>query len=282
MGLCNDEILALQILGTKAIHIIEVNKKAVDSGWDNEAAYWVEFLQDSFSRYEEMEERTLQSALSKAKSLLRLQREKGIQTLSFFNSDYPLCLKRLKCDAPLLIHFLGNTQILKRENQVAIIGARSADREGCDVAYKLGMQYGKQHVVVSGLALGCDTAAHRGCLDVNGETVAIVATGLNKVHPRENEYLQRNILSCGGLVLSEQPWGVDANPKRLVARNRLQAALAETVIVAQCPVNSGTMYTVRFGQKYGKKICTVRGVSRECNSGNLFLLESGQAEEIVI
>ena len=91
---------------------------------------------------------------------------------------------------------------------------------------------------VSGLAIGCDKAAHEGCLDAGGQTIAIVASGLNIVHPKENAPLQQRILENGGLILSEQPFGVKANPTRLVARNRLQAALSNTVILAECPQQS--------------------------------------------
>ena len=90
-------------------------------------------------------------------------------------------------------------------------------------------------------------------------------------------------MACGkfALLLSEQIIGVKANPTRLVARNRLQAALSEEIVVAQCPRHSGTMHTVRFAKKYGKKIYAVR-YSRygEESSGNQFLIDEGIAMPI--
>lgn len=162
---------------------------------------------------------------------------------------------------------------------VAVIGARRADLRGYRAAYRWGAAYAQRgYVVISGLALGCDTAAHLGCLDAGGDTVAVVATGLDRTHPRENRTLQERILAQGGLLLSEQPLGVKANPTRLVARNRLQAALSQEVVVAQCPVRSGTMYTVEFAQKYGKVVRAVRypGHDALC-SGNAYLLDAGIA-----
>ena len=158
---------------------------------------------------------------------------------------------------------------------VAIIGSRKATRTGNSKAYDLGASYAKKgYVVVSGLALGCDASAHRGC-------IAIVATGLNLVHPRENIPLQEEILRKGGLILSEQPLGVKANPTRLVARNKLQAALSEEVVVAECPEHSGTMHTVRFAQKYGKKVKAVRlPYDKEENSGNKYIIDTGIGEGI--
>ena len=118
-------------------------------------------------------------------------------------------------------------------------------------------------------------------MSVDGKTIAIVATGLNLVHPRENESLQAEILQKGGLIISEQPIGTKANPTRLVARNRLQAALSEIVIVAEAPQHSGTMYTVQFAQKYGKQIKAVefRNVNEQ-NSGNRFIVDNNIGEYI--
>ena len=195
---------------------------------------------------------------------------------------FPAALRAVGNDCPGTIYVLGNVELLKSEHMVAIIGSRNASRQGNNAAYSLGARLAKEgKVIVSGLALGCDAAAHRGCLSVDGKTIAIVATGLDRVHPHENEPLQAEILRKGGLILSEQPLGVKANPTRLVARNRLQAALSETVIVAECPEHSGTMHTVRFAQKYGKQVKTVnlRGISEQ-NSGNRFIVEQGIGEYI--
>ena len=168
---------------------------------------------------------------------------------------FPEAFRAIGDDCHSQIYVMGNVNLLKETNYVAIIGARKATRAGNSKAYELGAAYGKQGaVVVSGLALGCDASAHLGCLAAKGKTIAIVATGLDLVHPRENEPLQRQILNNGGLILSEQPLGTKANPARLVARNRLQVALSSDVIVAECPEHSGTMHTVRFAQKYGKKV----------------------------
>ena len=195
---------------------------------------------------------------------------------------FPEAFRAIGDDCPPQIYVMGNVNLLKKTNYVAIIGARKATRAGNSKAYELGATYGRQGaVVVSGLALGCDASAHLGCLAAKGKTIAIVATGLDLVHPRENEPLQRQILNNGGLILSEQPLGTKANPSRLVARNRLQAALSSDVIVAECPEHSGTMHTVRFAQKYGKKVkaAIFKHVAEE-NSGNRFIISSGIGEGI--
>ena len=197
---------------------------------------------------------------------------------------FPMALKTIGEDCPKILYALGNIELLKEEHMVAIIGSRKSSRQGNSAAYSLGVKFAKEgKVIVSGLALGCDTAAHRGCLSVDGKTIAIVATGLNLVHPRENEPLQAEILRKGGLILSEQPIGIKANPTRLVARNRLQAALSETVVVAECPEHSGTMHTVRFAQKYGKHIKAVHFKwTNEQNTGNRFIVDNHIGEYITV
>ena len=205
-----------------------------------------------------------------------------IITINKEDEFFPEAFKAIGEDCPERIYAMGNLDLLKREHMVAIIGSRKATRTGNSKAYDLGISYAKKgYVVVSGLALGCDASAHRGCMAADGGTIAIVATGLNFVHPRENIPLQEEILRKGGLILSEQPLGVKANPTRLVSRNRLQAALSEEVIVAECPKHSGTMHTVRFAQKYGKKVKAARlPYDKEENSGNKYIIDTGIGEGI--
>lgn len=183
-----------------------------------------------------------------------------------------------------MIHLKGNISLLSEEKAVAIIGARAADKEGNDAAYKLGRKYaGEGNVIVSGLALGCDAAAHRGCLDVDGKTIAIVGNGLDICHPRENKVLEQEILAKDGLMLSEQPYGVKANPTRLVARNRLQAALSEAVILAQCPERSGSLHTMRFARKYRRHSLAVDFPKpTPANAGNRQLLADRLAQPVKI
>ena len=197
------------------------------------------------------------------------------------DDEFPGCLRAIDVDCPDIIYCMGNLKLLK-EKAVAVIGARACNRQGYNKAYNIAVDYAKQgFVIVSGLALGCDTAAHRGALDTNGGTIAVVATGLDLVHPKENAALQQEILDKGGLIISEQPLGVKANPTRLIARNRLQAALSETVILAQCPAHSGSLHTMRFARQYHKHCLAAKFPQRnDANAGNFNLIAEGLAGEI--
>lgn len=200
-----------------------------------------------------------------------------IITINESDELFPSEFRAIGEDCPSVIYAMGNLDLLKSGKKVAVIGSRKATPKGISKAFELGRKYASEgYVVVSGLALGCDAAAHRGCMAAGIGTIAIVATGLDRVYPRDNILLQEEILSKGGLILSEQPLGVMANRMTLLARNRLQAALSDIVLVAECPKHSGTMHTVRDGQKYGKKIQAARFPYRnEANSGNHYIIDSG-------
>lgn len=259
----SDEIMALQWLGYEDERIRRTS------------------LADFYRLYDE--DPYLEQLLDKANTLLDRQEAAGVVTLPWHSDRFPRRLLSIGADAPALIHLKGNIDLLKMEQAVAVIGARAADKEGNKAAYSLGKKYALEGaVIVSGLALGCDASAHVGCLDCGGKTIAIVGNGLDICHPKENAALQQRILDSGGLLLSEQPFGVKANPTRLVARNRLQAALSETVILAQCPEHSGSMHTMRFARKYRKRSLAVQFPNAtEANAGNRLLIADSLAEPIV-
>ncbi|MBD5215542.1 MAG: DNA-processing protein DprA [Bacteroidales bacterium] len=257
-----DEILALQMLGLPTSKIIKTDLEAFNHICEE---------------HPEMDE-----WLEKINNKLDSQERLGIVSISCQDSNFPPHLLAIGNDCPAAIHCKGNLNLLKAEKAVAIIGARSADKEGNAMAYQLGFDYAKGgNVIVSGLALGCDAAAHRGCLDAGGETIAIVGSGLDICHPRENKWLEEAILRGGGLLLSEQVIGIKANPTRLVARNRLQAALSDAVILAQCPAQSGSLHTMRFARKYGRQSLAATYPRRtDANAGNYVLLDTNQAKPI--
>lgn len=260
-----DEVLVLKWKGLTPTKIQQTDLPAFDRLYEEDP--------DEFDRL-----------IDKANAIFDRQEKLGIKTLTIQDDRYPAKLRSIGNDAPALIYCRGNTDLLNREKAVAIIGARAADKEGLTAAYKLGKEYAEQgNVVVSGLALGCDTSAHNGCLDAGGETIAIVGSGLDIIHPRESVPLQRRILEHGGLILSEQLIGWKANPTSLVARNRLQAALSDATILAQCPVQSGSMHTMRFARQYHRKCFAVDFLkATEANGGNRELIALNYAKPLTI
>lgn len=223
------------------------------------------------------------SYIDKAKEILMMQEERNVVTLTFQDEALPQSFRKIRYDCPPLIHCLGDLSLLNStDKRIAIIGARAASPAGNRKAYELGRKLAEEgNIIVSGLAFGCDKAAHEGYLDAGGKTIAIVASGLNIVHPVENAPLQQQILDNSGLILSEHPFGVKANPTRLIARNRLQAALSKMVILAECPEHSGSMHTMRFARKYHKQ-CFAASYPKysDINAGNELLLTQNLAKPI--
>ena len=170
-----------------------------------------------------------------------------------------------KGDAPVEIYKLGDLRLLRRapgfQQRVAIIGSRKPDEHGLDVAYRLG-KYHSSEIVVSGLALG----------------IAVVGTGRDRKHPKQNAGLQADIIAHGGLIVSEQPPGTKANPRTLIARTRLQMAMADKVIVVECERESGTMHAVEFGRRFRRPIFAL-----DCDwSGNRYLIDNNIAKPFKI
>ena len=124
--------------------------------------------------------------LEKAHVILEKQALAGIVSILYYDENYPIRFSQnLGMDAPPLIHLLGNKELITSDHCVTIIGARNANKEGLSAAYQLAKSFASDgHPIVSGLALGCDTAAHQGCLDVGGKTIAVVASGLDITHPK--------------------------------------------------------------------------------------------------
>ena len=132
--------------------------------------------------------------------------------------------------------------------------------------------------MVSGLALGCDAAVHRGCLEVRGRTSAILAHGLDEVHPRKHTSLAQEILDSGGSLWSEHPPGTPPRSHQYVQRNRLQTGLSLGAIVVEAGPDSGTMHTARFAVEQGRILGCLDPRSEEgkqLQSGNEKLLEHG-------
>lgn len=108
-----------------------------------------------------------------------MQEEYGITTLTFQDEFFPHSLRKIGYDCPPMIHCLGDMSLLDpKANRIAIIGARAASPTGLRKAYELGKQFAEEdNIIVSGLALGCDKAAHEGCLDAGGQTIALSLPG---------------------------------------------------------------------------------------------------------
>ena len=228
--------------------------------------------------YREMIER----ALPLAEEELARCRQAGITLLPYFASDYPIALHALGGSRPVLLHAKGDLGLLQSPASIlGIVGTRQPSPEGLAAAHRIAYEEAeKGRVILSGLAYGCDAAAHHGALEATGRTIAVIATGLDRAHPEAHQALQDRIIASGGLVLSEYPLATPVDTYRLVARDRLQAALSAELLVIECGVQSGTMHTVHFAERYHRPIFALPPHTDRLSSleGNRQLLQSGRAK----
>lgn len=227
-------------------------------------------------------EAELEQGRAAAWALLERCDELGISLHPIFAPSYPQRLRRLGAGRPLLLYSRGNSQLMEAPSVLCIVGTRQPDAAGAARAYQLGYAAARRGaVVISGLARGCDAEAHRGALSAGGATLAVVATGLDVTYPEEHAELSEQLLAHGGLILSEYPPGVGIAHERFVQRDRLLAALAEELQVAQCGLHSGTLHTVAAARRLYIPIAACRYASyTELSRGNEYLLESGLARPL--
>ena len=193
---------------------------------------------------------TVESALER----LRAYEARGVQVIPLGSRPYPWRLAECR-GAPALLFTRGDHQRLAALRCAAVVGTRRASDAGMRSAHATAAELVRLgYAVVSGLALGIDTAAHEGALGESGTTIAVLAGSVEHVYPRANAALAERIVSDGGVLVSEYPPDAPTSRGGFVARNRIQAGLSECVIAIEAGEGSGTMHTVRFARDYGRPV----------------------------
>lgn len=185
--------------------------------------------------------------------------------------QYPAALLET-ADPPLLFYAQGQIDLLHRPaHTVAVVGSRNPTPQGSDTARAFAAHLSRAGlVVVSGLALGIDGAAHEGALDGPSGTVAVVGTGLDRVYPRRHLELA-NRVACHGLLISEFSIGTPALPSNFPLRNRIIAGLARGTLVVEAALQSGSLITARLALEAGRDVFAIPGsihspLSRGCHA----------------
>ncbi len=143
---------------------------------------------------------------------------------------------------------------------VAVVGSRSASRDGMDRARELaGELAGRGAQIISGGALGIDAAAHRGALAARGDTVAVLACGLDNPYPSRNRSLFEDVEAAGGALISPYPPGTPPKGFHFVHRNVVMAAMADAVVLVDCGAGSGAMHTAKAARRHGRTLMAVPG-----------------------
>lgn len=222
----------------------------------------------------------LQRGLDRAERVLEACATNHIGVVTPADTSFPNHLHHIP-DPPPLLFYRGRLSSCTERPVVAIVGTRSPSNYGLSCSRRLGRVFA-QHgfTVVSGLALGCDVAAHRGCLDAGGTTSAILAHGLNSIHPRQHRRIADRLLAEGGCLLSEYAPGTPPHRNHFVMRNRLQSGLSEGTVVVETGLSGGTMHTARFALEQGRVLgCLTHQLRQQGDyiAGNELLLQEDSA-----
>ena len=193
----------------------------------------------------------------------------GGRIVTGLDDDYPVALRTLDPRPATLFVAGDGTALLERA--VAIVGTRRASGYGLSTASDLGDALARAGiVVVSGLALGVDGAAHRAALNANGRTIAVLPSPLSRIYPPRHRGLARDIVRAGGVLVSEVAIGAPVGRPDFARRNRIIAGLSEAVVVVEAPDRSGALLTAAAAVATGRELYAVPGqidaqAARGCN-----------------
>lgn len=223
-------------------------------------------------------------ALSSARAKLADSFEAGIHVLGMHDEGYPIRLRDMP-DPPAILYVKGTLTGLGAAKALAVVGTREPTEYGQRAARKLASWATEAgYVVVSGLAHGCDTLGHEGCLDAGGVGIAVMAHGLDKVYPAANRGLAQRLVARGGCLVSEYPLGVTPMRNAFAERDRIQSGLSDAVLVIETDVKGGTMHTVRFAREQQRPLACINHPSKwlgeEKTKGNQAMIADGRATPI--
>lgn len=170
-----------------------------------------------------------------------------------------------------------NPNELLKMPSVAIVGSRRPTAYGQEVTRRISGALARHGItIISGLALGVDTIAHKACLENNGKTIAVLPCGPDKVYPATHRGVAEEILAKGGTLLTEYPVDTPAAKHNFIARNRLVSGMADIIIVTEAAEKSGTLHTANFALNQSKTVMAVPGpISNPMSQGTNNLLKSG-------
>ena len=211
-----------------------------------------------------------------AEKILNQIEKENIKLITIMDKEYPKKLHRIY-DKPILLYAKGNTKLLKSLKKISIIGSRNCSEYGKMVTQKLSYMLAKKdYTIVSGMAKGIDSYAHKGTLTAKGNTIAILGSGVNYIYPEENKRLYNKILEQNGLILSE--YGIDTKPipEYFPARNRLISGISDKILITEASRKSGTMITANFAIEQGKTVYAVPGnITSTRSEGTNELIKDG-------
>ncbi len=168
-------------------------------------------------------------------------------------------------------------QLFNERQIIGVVGTRQISSYGREITTTLTSGLvARGFVIVSGLARGVDTVAHQTTLDLGGKTIAVLGTDVDRIYPQTNKQLATDIITSGGVIMSEIPPGQVVNKWTFAARNRLISGVAVAVLITEAAMKSGSLITARMALEQGKEVLVVPGpINSEVSKGTNFLISQG-------
>ena len=200
---------------------------------------------------------------------------RGLHIITQDESDYPEALRHMY-DPPLALYIWGKLTPADK-HAIAVVGSRKTTHYGQSAAHSLSKDLARTGLtIISGLARGIDTCAHKGAIEAGGRTIAVLGSGLGQLYPPENMKLAEQIADGNGAVISEFSLSHAPDKKTFPMRNRIVAAWSSGILVCECPRWSGSIITANLGMEMGKTIYAVPGqIDRPTSAGCNQLIRDG-------
>lgn len=199
-----------------------------------------------------------------------------VKLLTYEDDNYPPYLKEIP-DFPLALFYKGNIELLDNECNLAVVGSRNASSEACIALDKVIRGFkGTNLTVVSGLAYGIDTQAHKSAIENDIKTVAVVGCGLDIIYPNQNKNLFYDIIKKSGVVMSEYPLQTKPMPANFPQRNRIVTGMSKGTLVAEARLKSGAMISANLTLDYNRELMCIPGNILNPNTTGIYhLIKNG-------
>jgi DNA processing protein len=271
----DDKCFVLGITKVKGIGPIKYQKLIARFGnprqaWDAKPKQWMQVLGDNAVSYEDFA--NLKVSFDPKKFHEKLI-DKNIKYLTIMDSDYPALLKEIYAPPPLLFY---KGELKKSKLNIAIVGSRKCSHYGKEVTNYLSGQLAKLDInVVSGMARGIDSLAHKGALAKGGYTTAVLGSGVDVIYPPENKALYQQIVKQG-VVFSEFHPKTTPEAYNFPARNRLISGISHGVIIVEAAEKSGSLITANFALEQNREVFAVPGnINSKSSKGTNNLIRQG-------
>lgn len=202
----------------------------------------------------------------------------NIQKITINDKVYPKLLKEIS-DPPETLYYRGDISVLNNAPTISVVGTRRCSEYGISSVATIVNELAKVNfLIISGMAKGIDTYAHKAALENGVKTIAVLGSGIddNSIYPQRNVGLAHKIIESGGLIISEYEPGTPAMPFRFPERNRIVAGLSKATLVIEAPLKSGSMITARLALDYNRDVFAVPGsIFSKLSEGSNKLISMG-------